>query len=162
MRSAPLDAIPDRRQRHPEQPVAMLEMGPRMPAFEDGELLPQCENLQAEVVARAQETAEIDEKFGCQFRHWRAGTVKSGAEHGAADSAVRLAPVADTDNLDGAVAGLAKDDAPVADPKAVPRGLEAFQLLYVTGVGRQETGQGLEQPQCRLAINGSQVGSGFD
>ena len=88
--------------------------------------------------------------------------MKSGAEHRATDSAVRLPPVADTDNFDSAIAGLAKDHAPVSDAKAVPRWLEAFQLLHVAAVGRQETGQGLEQPQCRLAINGSQVGSGFD
>jgi hypothetical protein len=50
------------------------------------------------------------------------------------------------DNFDGAIGGLAKDQTPVADAKAVPRRIEALQLLYVAGIGYQEPRQRLEQP----------------
>lgn len=51
-------AIPKEAQRHPNKPVAAFEAGSRMPALEDGKLLAQGEDLQAEIVAGAQEGAE--------------------------------------------------------------------------------------------------------
>ena len=52
-------SIPEGAQRHPEEPVAAFEAGPRTPPLEDGELLAQRENLQTEVVAGANEAEEI-------------------------------------------------------------------------------------------------------
>ena len=53
--------------------------------------------------------------------------------------AIGLAPVTDAANFDGAIAGLAEDEPSVADTKAVPWRIEAFQLLHVAGVGCQES-----------------------
>jgi hypothetical protein len=53
--------------------------------------------------------------------------------------AIGFSPIAYTDDFDSPAAGLAEDEPLVADTKAVPRRIEAFQLLDVAGVGCQES-----------------------
>jgi hypothetical protein len=73
-------------------------------------------------------------------------------------SSIGFPAVADTENLDCVVAALAENEAPVSDAQAVLRGIETVELLDIAGIGRQKSGQTLEQPQGRLAIDGSDVG----
>ena len=62
-------AIPDRRQRHPEQPVATFEMRPRMSAFEHSELLSQCKNRQAEIAAGTKKTEDVSQQGRGELGH---------------------------------------------------------------------------------------------
>ena len=75
------------------------------------------------------------------------------ARNGLDRLAICLSPIADADNFDGAIARLAKDETPVADAEAIPRRIEAFQLLHVAGIGYQESRQGLEESQRGLSID---------
>lgn len=62
-------SIPERAQRHPEEPVAAFEAGPGMLALEHRELLAQDENLQTEVVAGAEEGKQVRRKCGGKLDH---------------------------------------------------------------------------------------------
>jgi hypothetical protein len=67
-RAAP--PIPERRQRHPEQAVATLEMRPRMSAFEHSELLSQCKNLQAEIATGTKKAEDVSQQGRGEFGSW--------------------------------------------------------------------------------------------
>jgi hypothetical protein len=78
-----------------------------------------------------------------------------------AHSSVRLAAIADAEDLDGVIASLTEDDTPVTDAEAVPGRIEALKLLDIACIGFEKPGQGHEQPQCGIAVNGSDVGTGL-
>ena len=60
---------PQRTQRHPEQAVPTPEARPRPVAFEYGDLLSRRQNLQAQIMAGAKETAHVREQCGKKLEH---------------------------------------------------------------------------------------------